>query len=372
MRKVIEFTRIRFVMIALSVLLVGAGLTGTVLQEGFNLGIDFQAGSSQQVRFDRDVTVTEVRDALQGLPGILVQSVGSPDQNQFSIRVRDTGEIADFSSVMPQRVMNLLQSEFGAVEELESAYVGPRFAGDLASQAAMLTTLALALILIYLWFRFRLGYAVAAIAALLHDVFFMLGFIGALQIEVSTATIAAVLTIVGYSLNDTIVIFDRIRENESLLREAPFSTVVNTSITQSLSRTLITSLTTLLAVLAIYIFATGSIQDFALNLMVGIVVGTYSSVFIASPTLLGWHRRQRARGKQKTMEKYGRTAAAAEPARRSEAPAAGAEADALAAESEEPQAVTVPDADAVKRELQQKKQQTAGRNVPRAKRKKKR
>lgn len=372
MRKVIEFTRIRFFMIAVSVIVIIAGLTSTVLQQGFNLGIDFQAGSSQRVEISAPATVEQVRAALEGLPGILVQTVGSAEQRQFSIRVRDTGDIEDFSSVMPDRVISQLEARFGSgtVEELESAYVGPRFAGDLAGQAAMLTSLALALILMYLWFRFRLGYAVAAIATLVHDVLFMLGFIGALQLEVSTATIAAVLTIVGYSLNDTIVIFDRIRENETLLRDAPFSTIINTSITQSLSRTLITSATTMLAVLAIFIFATGTIQDFALNLMVGIVVGTYSSIFIASPTLLGWHRRQRARSKKKQMEKYGR-GAVAEPAKRAESAAVDAPAPATSAASGEPQPVTVPDAEAVKRELAQRKQQSAGKNVPRSKRKKK-
>lgn len=361
-------------MIALSILVIAAGLTGTVLQQGFNLGIDFQAGSSQRVEIGVSASAEQVRSALGDLPGTLVQTVGAEELRQFSIRVRDTGEIEDFSSVMPLRVLSRLEQAFGAdnVQELEAAYVGPRFAGDLAGQAAMLTTLALALILMYLWFRFRLGYAVAAIATLVHDVLFMLGFIGALQIEVSTATIAAVLTIVGYSLNDTIVIFDRIRENETLLRDAPFSTVVNTSITQSLSRTLITSVTTMLAVLAIYIFATGTIQDFALNLMVGIVVGTYSSIFIASPTLLGWHRRQRARSKKKQMQKYGR-AVTEEPVSRAESFAGPSTSPQPAAvPAGEPQPVTVPDVDAVKRELSQKKQQTAGRYVPRSKRKKKR
>ena len=140
----------------------------------------------------------------------------------------------------------------------------------------------------YIWFRFKLGFAISAITALGHDVLIMLGFIGTIGLEVSTTTIAAVLTIIGYSLNDTIVVFDRVRENQSLLKGERFDIVVNTSITQSLSRTLITSLTTLLAVLALYLFGTGSIKDFALNLIVGILVGTYSSIFIASPVLLGW------------------------------------------------------------------------------------
>ncbi|RKX86317.1 MAG: protein translocase subunit SecF, partial [Spirochaetes bacterium] len=162
------------------------------------------------------------------------------------------------------------------------------FSSSLASQSITLTIVALALILLYIWFRFKLGFAVSAITALAHDVLIMLGFIGTFGLEVSTTTIAAVLTIIGYSLNDTIVVFDRIRENKVLLKGDRFDNIVNISITQSLSRTIITSLTTLLAVVALYVFGTGSIEDFALNLIVGIVVGTYSSIFIASPVLLGW------------------------------------------------------------------------------------
>ena len=128
----------------------------------------------------------------------------------------------------------------------------------------------------------------------------MLGFIGTLGLEVSTTTIAAVLTIIGYSLNDTIVVFDRIRENQTLLRGDRFDNIVNISITQSLSRTIITSLTTLLAVTALYVFGTGSIKDFALNLIVGILIGTYSSIFIASPVLYSWTNVARKRKAKKS------------------------------------------------------------------------
>ena len=147
----------------------------------------------------------------------------------------------------------------------------------------------MALILLYIWVRFKLNYAVSAIVAVFHDVLFLLGFIGAFQLEFSTATIAAVLTIIGYSLNDTIVIFDRIRENTRIVKDTSFRELINISVTQSMSRTLITSFTTLIAVVAILIFASGTIQTFALSLVVGILVGTYSSIFVASPVLLAWH-----------------------------------------------------------------------------------
>lgn len=184
----------------------------------------------------------------------------------------------------------MLEKTFGpnVVVIKQSDYVGPKFSSTLAQESISLTITALVLVLVYLWFRFKLAYGVSAISALFHDVLIMLGFIGTFRLEVNTTTIAAVLTIIGYSLNDTIVVFDRIRENTGLLRGEKFSQVVDISITQSLSRTIITSLTTLLAVLALYFFGTGPIKDFSFNLIIGIIAGTYSSIFIASPILLGW------------------------------------------------------------------------------------
>ena len=364
MARVIAFTRLRFVMIAISVVIIASGIGVTISQGGFDFGIDFQAGLDLRVEIDGVDSVERVREALTGIDGAQVQSIGGAGSEEYSIRVRDDGVLEQFSEVMSGSVLDALEAEFGdgSVEELESAYVGPRFSEDLTEQAILLTSLALALILIYIWFRFRLAYAVAAISALLHDVLFMLGFIGTLQIEVSTATIAAVLTIIGYSLNDTIVIFDRIRENESLMRDASYENIVNTSISQSLGRTLITSLTTLLAVVSIYIFATGAIQSFALNLMVGIVIGTYSSVFIASPVLLGWQRRSRARRRKRDLERYGSTAVSEE---RKEVPS-GQE----GSKPKTPATVAAADVEAVKREVSKKRQSSGGKSQPRSKRKK--
>jgi preprotein translocase subunit SecF len=308
MKRTIHFTKIRWVMIAISTALILAGIATTIARGGFNLGIDFQAGLEMQVEISgQDVPIEAVREALSTVEGTQVQSVGPAAAQRFSIQVQDTGEIENFSVVTTELVLDSLRGELGSanVLELGTAYVGPRFSTGLAQQAILLTAFALLLILVYIWFRFRLTYASASILTLVHDIAFMLGFIGALQLEVSTATIAAVLTIIGYSLNDTIVVFDRIRENETLLRDSSFESVINTSITQSLSRTLITSVTTLLAVLSIYIFATGQIQAFALNLIVGIIIGTYSSVFIASPALLGFQRTVWKRRRKKELEQFG-------------------------------------------------------------------
>jgi preprotein translocase subunit SecF len=364
MARVIAFTRLRFVMIAVSVVAIALGIGLTASQGGFNFGIDFQAGLELQVEIDGVPSVERVRQVLSPIDGAQVQAIGAADSEQYSIRVRDAGVLDQFSEVMSGSVIDALEAEFGdgSVRELQSSYVGPRFSEDLTEQAILLTTLALGLILIYIWFRFRLAYAVSAIAALLHDVLFMVGFIGTFQIEVSTATIAAVLTIIGYSLNDTIVIFDRIRENETLLRDAPYETIVNTSISQSLGRTLITSLTTLLAVVSIYVFATGAIQAFALNLIVGIVIGTYSSVFIASPVLLGWQRRSRARRRKKDLERYGSTSVTEE---RKEVPKTDE-----SGKPKTPAGVAAEDIEAVRREVTKKRQSSGGKSQPRSKRKK--
>jgi len=244
---------------------------------------------------DNYLQIQQIRDALNELDNPQVQVVGTAFHQEYLVRVEDpTGDKKD---QLETDIRRLLEESFGngSVVIKSSEYVGPRFSQTLAQQSFSLTLLALVLILIYIWFRFQFGYAISAIVALTHDVLVMLGFIGATQLEVSTTTIAAVLTIIGYSLNDTIVIFDRIRENEGLLQGRDIEDIINTSITQSLSRTLITSLTTLLAVTALYTFGTGAIKDFALNLIVGIIVGTYSSVFVASPMLLGWRRSREKR-----------------------------------------------------------------------------
>ncbi|MCF7928488.1 MAG: protein translocase subunit SecF [Spirochaetales bacterium] len=386
MKRVINFIKLRYIMFVVSAVVIVAGLIGTNLAGGYNLGIDFQAGLNLRIQIvppamsvdytgegqatfftDSDgaeleivsggevtkytyrytqyptlgnleesleeveglqvdlevgesastyrligmnypVQVSEetavvtlqlaegeplnapigaVRDALSPIETYQIQTVGNEQNQEYLIRVEDPTGDPGFTEKKSSEIVGLLQNAFpdSQVVTKQSDYVGPRFSEDLSQQAFTLTGFALVLILLYIWFRFRLVYAVSAIITLVHDVLIMLGFIGYMQIEVSTATIAAVLTIIGYSLNDTIVIFDRVRENEQLLRDEKLNTIINTSITQSMGRTVITSLTTLVAVLAIYIFATGSIQDFALNLIVGVIVGTYSSIFVASPML---------------------------------------------------------------------------------------
>ena len=236
------------------------------------------------------IDIAEIRDVLASTGDPQIQVAGNPENQEFIIRLQDNDGEKDFSLKANKLIVDALSNNYGksSVIVKQSDYVGPRFSQSIGYQSISLTAFALALILIYIWLRFKLAYAVSAISALVHDVLIMIGIIGTFRIEVNTATIAALLTIIGYSLNDTIVIFDRIRENNDLLKEKDFFKVVNISITQSLSRTIITSLTTMLAVIAIFLFGTGVIKIFALNLMIGVIVGTYSSIFIASPILLAW------------------------------------------------------------------------------------
>jgi len=254
---------------------------------GFNFGIDFQAGINITVDVPAASDEQVVRDALSEY-NPQVQTAG--DQGgRFVIRIADDTKNENFQQDVSKAVKDELGAKFGSVSILSEEYIGSSFASNLATQTIWLTLIALGLILLYIWIRFKLNYAVSAISAVFHDVLFLLGFIGAFQLEFSTATIAAVLTIIGYSLNDTIVIFDRIRENSRIVKDKTFAEVINLSVSQSMSRTLITSFTTLLAVVAILVFASGTIQTFALSLVVGIIVGTYSSIFVASPILLAWH-----------------------------------------------------------------------------------
>ena len=247
-----------------------------------------------------EATIEAVRAALAPIRTSL-QATGAPGEQRYIVRtdlvVDDAGE--PDQPATEARIFELLADAFGGdrITIQQTDFVGPSFSRVLGEQAVWLITVAFALIFVYILVRFRAAFAVGALLALVHDIAIMLGVLGTLQLEISTATIAAVLTIVGYSLNDTIVIFDRIRENDTLMRDAGTDLVINTSITQSLSRTLITSLTTMVAVLAIYIFSTSSIKTFALSLMIGVVVGTYSSMFVAAPTVLLWRQIQARRSR---------------------------------------------------------------------------
>jgi preprotein translocase subunit SecF len=260
------------------------------------------------------VTIDQIRPLVADLNDPEIKAIGEAADQEFVIRVQQSGDVEDkqFSKNMHDKIVAEFEGKFGkaSVIDKETEYIGPSLAQKIWQNTGVLIFVVMILILIYIWFRFKMAYAISAIIALIHDVTIMFGLISLFQIEFSTVTIAAVLTIFGYSLNDTIVVFDRIRENMKLMKESDLQTVINTSITQSLSRTIITSLTTLLAVLALYIFASGSIRVFALNMIFGVIIGTYSSIFTASPIYLAITNGRLKRKAAKDEERFGAIAAA--------------------------------------------------------------
>ncbi|KAF5031978.1 MAG: protein translocase subunit SecF [Spirochaetales bacterium] len=232
-------------------------------------------------------SIEDVRSAIASLGNAKVQTVGSAENQTFQIRL----EIKDGATQasMEEEVKNALASFFGQgnVVVLQSDYIGPKFSATLLSSSILAIVVAMGLILVYVWIRFRFAYAVSSLIALVHDILMMLTAISILRLEFSSTTIAALLTIIGYSLNNTIVIFDRVRENVTLNKSASLAKQIDLSVTQSVSRTVMSAVTTLVAILPLAIFASGDIQLFAINMIFGLLFGTYSSNFLA-PSMLYW------------------------------------------------------------------------------------
>jgi preprotein translocase subunit SecF len=216
------------------------------------------------------------------------------------IRLEDS-EIGDTGRAPAERIISTLESNFGEGEValIRSDYVGSRFSKNLTDQAGILLALTLVLILIYSSIRFKPQYAIGAVLAIIHDGLIMVAFVVWSRIEFNTTTIAAILTILGYSINDTIVIFDRIRETRRISPDDVFVDILDRSLTETLSRTIITTLTTMLAVVSLFIFTTGSMKDFALTLLVGMVSGVYSTIFIASGFVNFWEVRKNRQAKNR-------------------------------------------------------------------------
>jgi preprotein translocase subunit SecF len=248
------------------------------------------------------VPIDRVRSALEPLGEAAVQIAGSPADRHFMIRMQDSdmtesvaegrAKAGEGGSFDAGNIASALEKVFGEgeVAVISSSLVGSRFSKNLTNQAGILLALTLLLILIYASVRFHPQYAVGAVLAILHDGLVMVAFVAWTRMEFNTTTIAAILTILGYSINDTIVIFDRIRETRKIYPDDTMMDVLDRSITETLSRTFITTLTTMLAVVSLYIFTTGSMKDFALALLVGMISGVYSTIFIASGFVLFWER----------------------------------------------------------------------------------
>ena len=281
----INFIGKRKIAYVVSLAVIVCGLVAFVCRGEKNFSIDFQGGTLQQFRFERAVSVDDIRTTLKeiGLADSQIQSFGNNKDVLIRTGQQDAEDINQkFKQVFKDNPFELLRME----------KVGPSIGRQLKNKAIGAILVALLGIYIYITVRFKFNFAVSAIVALFHDVLITIGVFALAGREISLPVIAALLTIVGYSLNDTIVVFDRIREDLKLMRKVDYKTVINTSINQTLSRTLLTSLTTFLVVVSLYIFGGEVINNFAFALLIGIIVGTYSSIFVASPLLLLWTKKR--------------------------------------------------------------------------------
>ena len=255
-----------------------------LLIKGLNLGVDFKGGTLIEIRTENaNVNIAEIRQSLlkMNLGDINVKKFGT--ENDFLVKIELT-DVSDtnFIKTINEKISSDLGSEvnFRRVEN-----VGPKVSSELLKAGLLAITLSLAAMLFYIWVRFEWQFSLAAIIALIHDVFITVGIFSFLSYEVNLSVVAAVLTIVGYSMNDTVVIFDRIRENLKKYTKIPIAEISNVSTNETLSRTLITSVTTLLALTSIYIFGGAILKGFSLAMIIGVIVGTFSSIFVATPLL---------------------------------------------------------------------------------------
>ena len=283
--------------VTLSTVMILAGIASIVVKGGLNLSIDFKGGTLVAVNYTEDVDITEVRSVLSNvsIDGQLfdfshteIKHFG--DESNIAVRIPS---LEDEPDQFPQKFVDNMANAFpNRVPDDENDFilsiekVGPKIGAELSGDAIMAIIWALLLILIYISFRFEFKFAVGAIMALSHDILVTLGIFSILDYEISLAIVAAFLTIVGYSLNDTIVIFDRIRENLKALKKSTLDMVVNQSINESLSRTIITSLTTFFVVLILFLVGGEVIHSFSFAMIIGVIVGTYSSIFVASPVII--------------------------------------------------------------------------------------
>jgi preprotein translocase SecF subunit len=282
----IDFVERRRKAFLLSGLIIAAGLISLALKGGPDLSIDFEGGVLLQLKFQNTVTTTMVRSALDragyGSSEIQLFATG----NEVLIRapyLEDTDVSEEIKTAVTETVPD------NPFEVRREELVGPKVGGELGKKAILSIIFALCAILVYIGWRFEFRFAVAAVAALFHDVLVTLGLFSLTGREISLAVVAAFLTIVGYSLNDTIVVFDRIREDLRKYHKQNYNGVINASINETLGRTIMTSLTTLIVVLFLFFMGGEVLRDFSFALLIGVLVGTYSSVFVASPILVEWH-----------------------------------------------------------------------------------
>ena len=273
-----------------ALLLIGSLVS--FLMQGLNFGIDFRGGTTIRTESTQTIDVAAYRQAIGDLQlgDVTISEVFDPtfaaDQHVAMIRIQAQEGQEAVSAYTVKSVLAALQSVAPDIEFVSVESVGPKVSGELIQKAIIAVVLAIAAVLVYIWLRFEWQFAVGAVAALIHDVLLTIGVFSVVQIKFDLAIIAALLTIVGYSLNDTVVVFDRVRENLRKYKKKPLQEVLNLSINETLSRTVMTSVTTLLALIALFILGGDVIRGFVFAMIWGVIIGTYSSVFVASSTLL--------------------------------------------------------------------------------------
>jgi preprotein translocase subunit SecF len=279
----IDFMGKRNIAIALSTILIIVSV-GSLATRGLNFGIDFTGGTLIEVGYPQAVGLEGVRNALSGAgyPGAQVQHFGA--SSEVLIRIAPRAGMA--SAQLSEVVLTELRKQDAAVDMRRVEFVGPQVGEELTEQGALAMIYALIGILIYIIVRFQWRFAPGAVLALVHDVLIIMGFFSLLQLDFDLTVLAALLAVIGYSLNDTIVVFDRIRENFRKVRKSNAFDIMNLSINQTLARTLMTSITTLLVLLSLFLFGGKVIHAFSMALIMGVVVGTYSSIFVASTATL--------------------------------------------------------------------------------------
>jgi len=278
----IKFMKIKKLTLFISSILFLLSL-GAVFFKGLNLGIDFTGGNLIEVRFKENPDLNNLRIQMNKLDlgEIQLQSIGN--KNDIVIRVQEKKNSDNKKIETIQIIKDSLNDK--SVEYRRTEFVGPKVGDELVKAGVIAVIFSLIGILVYIWLRFQWNFALGAIIALIHDVILTLGFFSIFQFEFNLATVAAVLTIAGYSINDTVVIYDRIRESMRKYKQISFDEVINISLNGTLSRTLMTSLTTLMALLALFIFGGIVISSFIIALIWGVLIGTYSSLYVASPIL---------------------------------------------------------------------------------------
>jgi preprotein translocase subunit SecF len=287
----IPFTRYRKIAIIISTI-VNLAVLIMLFVKGPNLGVDFAGGTMVHLKFQQNVTIPDVRQAFEkmDLGGSVIQDFGQPGSNEYLVRLDQTAvEIG----VLGEQIKKVLTDQFGAdqfeVRRIES--VGPKIGEDLRQRGALSVIVATIMMGIYIWFRFDLRFGIGAVIALAHDILVAVGALMLANYEFDLTIIAALLTIVGFSVNDTVVICDRIRENMRKIKRETLEGIINISINETLSRTILTTGTALLVLVSLYLLGGAVIRPFAFTLLVGFISGVYSTIFIASPVILMWKKK---------------------------------------------------------------------------------